>query len=99
MVRRTYMSDKNKVLYAFEKSYHISYSHDFFCCVGSSVNLYDINSGELICKFKDVKHPCCSRFTSNQTLIVKSSVGSYYIYNLVSLSLIKIIPPPQNVSI
>lgn len=90
------MNDNCKILYTFEKSYHISHNQDFVCCVGSCVNLYDIGSGELIYKFKDIKYPSCSKFTSNKTLIVKTAGGSYYIYDLVSMSFVKKILPPKN---
>ena len=90
------MINKSEVLFTFAKSYHISHNQDYFCCVGSKVNLYNI-SGELIFEFKDIKSPNCSQFTSDQSLIVKTSEGRYYIFDLVSLKLIKQIPPPKNV--
>ena len=91
------MIDKNKIVYTFKKSFHISYNQDYFCCVGSEVNLYNINNGELVATFKDIKHPSFSKFTSNQNLVVKSTTGSYHIYDLLSMELIKIIPPPKKV--
>ena len=97
MVRRNYMIDKTKILYTFKKSYNISYNQDYFCCLGSNVNLYDFNSGKFVSKFNDIKKPNYSRFTSNQNLVVKTMAGSYHIYNLVSMNLIKKIPPPKNV--
>ncbi|MBQ9745421.1 MAG: hypothetical protein IJW21_01190 [Clostridia bacterium] len=91
------MIDKTEILYTFKKSFHISYNKDYFCCVGSNVNLYDFNSGEFVSGFKGIKQPNYSRFTSNKNLIVKTTDGNYHIYDLVSNELVKIIPPPKKV--
>ncbi len=91
------MIDKTEILHTFKKSYSISYNQDYFCCVGSNANLYDFNSGKIEACFKDIKQPNYSRFTSDRHLIVKTSGGSYHIYNLVSMQLVKTIPPPKKV--
>lgn len=83
------MFDKNEILYTFGKSYHISHNQDFFCCVGSSVHLYDFNNGKSVYNFKNIKNPSCSEFMPDKNLIVKTTTGHYYVYDLVSMNLIK----------
>lgn len=91
------MIDGTNLIFNFEKSYHISHNQDYFCCVGTKVNLYNLQDGKLTSKFTDVKHSSCSRFTSNGKLIVKASTGVYYVYDLDTMTLIKKIPPPKKV--
>lgn len=91
------MIDKTNVLYKFEKSYHISYNQDYFSCVGSKVNLYRFHNGEFVTKFKDIQYPHDSKFTSDQRLVVKAPTGRYHVYNLLSMELMKKIPPPKKV--
>ena len=45
------MLDKNEILYTFKQSYHISHNEDCFCCVGETVDLYNINDGKQVFKF------------------------------------------------
>ncbi len=90
------MIDKTDIIYTFKTSYHISYNQDYFCCAGSNVDLYDSKDGKLVSTFKDIKHSCYSKFTSDQRLIVKTTTGRYYFYDLESMTLDKIIPPPKN---
>lgn len=91
------MIDKTNVLYKFEKSYHISYNQDYFSCVGSKVNLYRFHNGEFVTEFNDIQQPNDSKFTSDQRLVVKTTTGGYHIYNLLSMELMKKIPPPKKV--
>lgn len=91
------INNKNDIIYTFKKSYHISYNKDYFCCVGSNVCLYDLKDGKLVSEFKNIKHPSGSVFTSNQKLVVKTTTGSYYIYDLDTMTLNKKIPPPKGV--
>lgn len=91
------MIEKKDIVYTFDKSYHISNNQEYFCCVGASVNLYSSKNGKLAYKFKDIKHPNYSRFTSNRNLVVKTTAGSYHIYDLDLMALTKIISPPKNV--
>ena len=89
------MIDKNDILYRFKRSYHISYNQDYFCCVGAGVNLYHYKNGEFVANFKGLQHPDCSGFTSDQNLIVRTTVGKYHVYNLASMEYIKKILPPK----
>ncbi len=85
------------VLFSFDRSYSMSYNNSFICCVGSSVNLYDVKTGEFKQKLNNVKHPSFAKFTEDNRLIVKTMKGSYAIYDLVKTSLLKTIPAASNV--
>jgi len=89
--------DKKDIIYTFKKSYDIAYNNDYFCCVGGSANIYDVISGELIVNFKDMKQPNFSDFTSDNRLIVKTAKGYYFIYDLMSQTLINKLSPPKGV--
>lgn len=84
-------------IFTFDKSYHISHNQDYFCCVGTNVVLYNLKTGEFVSKFKRIKQPNYSKFTSNRTLIVKTTTGIYHIYDLDLMVPVKTIPPPPNV--
>ena len=90
------MIENKDIIYKFRKSYSISYNKDYFCCVGGSVNLYDINTGEHKVRFNDFKQPCYSQFTSDNRLFVKAQ-GGYYVYDLCFNKLEKRIPRPRGV--
>ena len=90
------MIDESKIVFEFEKSYHISYNQEYFCCVGETANLYDLTSGKLVTTFKGMSHPHSSKFTSNQKLVIKTGEGVYYIYDLCSRTLDKMISPPPD---
>lgn len=91
------MIDKTDIIYTFKKSYHISYNEDYFCCVGTDVNLYYMKDGKPAFTFKNIKNPSCSLFTPNRQLIVKTTLGMYFVYDLNSMTLVKTIPPPEGV--
>lgn len=91
------MIDKSEIVYKFRKSYHISYNQDYFCCVGATVNLYDIKSGDLVTTFKGMRHLHSSKFISDRKLVVKTNEGFYYIFDLATNELVKVISPPKNV--
>ena len=38
------MMEKKRIRYRFHVSYHISHNENYICCVGRSVNLYDIHT-------------------------------------------------------
>ncbi len=84
-------------IFTFDKCYHISHNQDYFCCVGTKVNLYDFKTGELVCKFKDIKQPNYSKFTSDGRLIVKTTSGKYYLYDIGRMVLVKTLSSPLNV--
>lgn len=91
------MIDKDNMINTFKKSYHIAHNKNYFCCLGSAVNLYDLKSGILVSTFKNIKQPGCAKFTSDGNLIVKNTKGKYYIYDLTSMTLTKVIPQPKKV--
>ena len=97
MVRRMYMIDKTDVLYIFKKSFDISYNQDYFCCAGAGVNLYDYHTGKFVANFKGLSHPAWSKFTSDKRLIVKTTLGKYYIYDLTAMELVKEVRQPKKV--
>lgn len=91
------MIDKKDIIFKFKKSYTISHNKNYFCCVGGSVNLYDVKKGELEMTFKDMKHPSSSKFTSDNSLIVNTTTGYYFIYDIASKTLINKYRPPKGV--
>ena len=91
------MIDKEDIIYKFKKSYDIAHCRDYFCCVGGSANIYDVKSGELKTSFTDIKQPNFSVFTSDNRLIVKTTRGYYFIYDLISQTLINKLRPPKGV--
>lgn len=97
MVGKIKMTSSKNIVFRFCKSYSISYKKDLFCCVGSSVNLYDTKTGEYKASFNDMTQPNFSKFTSDNRLIVKTTRGYYYIYDLASKKLIKKLRPPKRV--
>lgn len=90
------MIDNNIIVFNFKKSYSISYNNDYFCCVGGSVNLYDIYTGAHRVSFTDIKQPCYSQFTMDNKLFVKAQ-GGYYVYDLYTFKLERRIPRPRGV--
>lgn len=89
--------NKDNIIFKFKKSYHIANNATYFCCVGNSAVLYDAKSGAMNAEFKDMKHPSFSAFTSDDRLIVKTTSGEYYIYDLVDKTLIKKLKQPEGV--
>ncbi len=90
------MIDKQDIIFEFKKSYSISYNKDFFCCVGGSVNLYDVKTGAHKFRITGLKQACFSLFSSDNRLFVKAA-GGYFIYNLNTLYLEKRIHCPRGV--
>ena len=90
------MNDRN-VLFTFDKSYHIAYDQEYFCCSGSSAVLYNRENGDLVAKLNGVKQPSCSVFTSDRRLVIKTTKGFYHVIDLDSKQQIKKIPPPKGV--
>ena len=91
------MIDEANIIFNFDKSYHISHNQDYFCCVGTNVIIYDVATGEVVSKLKGIKQPSCSQFTSNRKLIIKTTTGNYYIYDLELMDLVKKISAPPGV--
>lgn len=91
------MMEKKRIRYRFHVSYHISHNENYICCVGRSVNLYDIHTGERKACFRDMRHPNYSAFTGDNRLVVKFATGYYAIYDLASMELIQKIEPPKGV--
>ncbi|MGM9680920.1 MAG: hypothetical protein ACI3XR_05390 [Eubacteriales bacterium] len=91
------MIDKKDIIYTFDKSYSISYNSDFFCCIGESAKLFDIKTGAFEFKFSGMKHPYYSCFISDNRLVVKTTLGYYFVYDLVSKSLLNKLHPPKGV--
>jgi uncharacterized protein with WD repeat len=91
------MIDNKDIVFKFKKSYTISHNKDYFCCVGGSVNLYDVKNGELKVNFNDMKQPNFSDFTCDNRLIIKTAKGYYYIYDITSKTLINKLRPPKGV--
>lgn len=90
------MNDRN-ILFTFDKSYHIAYDQEYFCCSGSSAVLYNRENGDLVAKLNGVKQPSCSVFTSDRRLVIKTTKGHYHVFDLDSKQQIKKIPPPKDV--
>ena len=91
------MIDEANIVYTFKQAFHISYNANYLCCLGSNVYVYNSKNGSLVSILKDIEHPCYAKFTSNDNLIIKTTTGKYHIYNLNSMALIRIIPPPPKV--
>ena len=91
------MINKEKIILTFDVSYNISHNEEYFCCVGRTVNLYDVHTGERKICFKDMDHPSFSAFTTDNRLIVKTATGHYMIYDLDKKERIRKINPPKGV--
>lgn len=72
----------NDILFSFDKSYYISYNSKYICCLGKKINVYDARTGQHINCFDDVDNPYFSHFIDENTLVVKSSSGEYFLYDL-----------------
>ena len=88
---------KKSVIFTFDKSYHISYNQDYFCCVGSDVLMYNRENGRLVAKLKGIRQPSCSKFMLDGRLVVKTTRGAYFIYDTETMLLLKSIPAPPKV--
>lgn len=92
------MINKQDIIYTFKKSYNIIVNEQYFCCLGSNINLYDVEDGILKASFKKFQHPNYAEFIDNQRLLIKNTKGYYNLYDLSSFELskqIKSIKPSQ----